>query len=163
MNTRNFLKLTSLKVIVAAESQHFGLILPRRDPKEELCDCGSRMEARINGRCAECATADEIHAFLFQRGLRSCPHSHHSSDEEFAECARRKEMNMENIFSESDLDFLKSVGISTDDTSPDADRMALVQRIAKHQAPGQVNVDPQAASRQLIRLSLEKLLNASEE
>ena len=32
------------------------------------------------------ATADEINALLFRRGLRPCPHSHHSHDEEFAEC-----------------------------------------------------------------------------
>ena len=32
------------------------------------------------------ASADEVNEFLFFRGLRPCPHSHHSSDEEFAEC-----------------------------------------------------------------------------
>jgi hypothetical protein len=32
------------------------------------------------------ATADEVNEFLFFRGLRPCPHSHHSSDEDFAEC-----------------------------------------------------------------------------
>jgi len=34
------------------------------------------------------ATADEVNEFLFFRGLRPCPHSHHSSDEDFAECTR---------------------------------------------------------------------------
>ena len=35
--------------------------------------------------------------------------------------------------------------------------------IAKHAAPAQVKVNPQAAKRELIGLSLEKLLNASED
>jgi len=114
--------------------------------RQELVDIPVRL------RAGEAVSADEMNEFVFFRGLRPCPHSYHSHDEEFDECVR-----------ESDLEFLKSVGISTEDTSLDADRMALAQRIAKHQVPGQVNVDPQAASRQLIRLSLEKLLNASEE
>lgn len=32
------------------------------------------------------ATANEVNEFLFVRGLRPCPHSYHSSDEEFGEC-----------------------------------------------------------------------------
>jgi len=114
------------------------------------------------GKFPDDATSDEINALLFLNGLRPCPHSSHSHDEEFAECARRKEMNMENKFSESDLDFLESVGISTEPTFDDA-RRALAQRIAKHQAPAQVKVDPQAAKRQLTRLSLQRLLDASED
>ena len=50
------------------------------------CGCGSGMDTRIDGRCTECATADEMNRWLFIRGLRPCPHSHHSSDEEFALC-----------------------------------------------------------------------------
>ncbi|MBZ5662385.1 MAG: hypothetical protein LAO08_18440 [Acidobacteriia bacterium] len=37
------------------------------------CDCGSGMEARIRGRCAECATADQMNYFLYVRGLRPTP------------------------------------------------------------------------------------------
>jgi hypothetical protein len=33
------------------------------------------------------ATADEMNRWLWHRGLRPCPHSHHSSDEDFTECA----------------------------------------------------------------------------
>ena len=35
-------------------------------------------------------TADEMNEFLYFRGLRPCPHSHHSSDEEFAKCMSLK-------------------------------------------------------------------------
>lgn len=31
-------------------------------------------------------TPDEVNEYLFFRGLRPCPHSEHSSDEDFAEC-----------------------------------------------------------------------------
>ncbi len=34
-------------------------------------------------------TVDQMNEYLFFRGLRPCPHSYHSSDEEFAECVRR--------------------------------------------------------------------------
>ena len=40
---------------------------------------------------------------------------------------------------------------------------ALAQRIAKHQAPAQVKLNPLAAKQQLVRLSMEKLLGASTE
>jgi hypothetical protein len=39
------------------------------------CDCGSGMEAHIIGRCAECATADQMNYFLYVRGLRETPRS----------------------------------------------------------------------------------------
>ena len=45
----------------------------------------------------------------------------------------------------------------------DAERLALAKRIAKHQAPAQVKVSPAAAQRQLIKLSLQKLLDALED
>jgi hypothetical protein len=38
------------------------------------------------------ATPDEVNEFLFHRGLRPCPHSHHSSDEDFAECLKPKQI-----------------------------------------------------------------------
>jgi hypothetical protein len=31
-------------------------------------------------------SVDEVNEHLFFRGLRPCPHSEHSSDEDFAEC-----------------------------------------------------------------------------
>jgi len=65
-------------------------------------------------------------------------------------------------FSKNDKRILKSAGIATEPSALDADRLALAQRIAKHPAPVQVKVDPDAAKRQLIRLCLEKLLDASE-
>ena len=46
--------------------------------------------------------------------------------------------------------------------TPD-EHMKLAQRIAKHRAPAQVRVDPDAARRELIRLSVEKLLEAQAE
>jgi len=42
----------------------------------------------------------------------------------------------------------------------DDEALALAKRIAKHQAPAQVKVDPEEAKRQLVRLALEKLLDA---
>lgn len=64
--------------------------------------------------------------------------------------------------SDSDRKFLRSVGVSMEPTFAET-RLALAKRIAKHQAPVQVKVDPQKAKRQLIRLSLQKLLDASED
>ena len=66
-------------------------------------------------------------------------------------------------FRKSDRNFLKSIGVSAGDATLEEDRLALAQRISKHEAPAQVKVNPQAAKRQLIRLNLEKLLDASEE
>lgn len=45
--------------------------LPRHSPS--VCKCGSGMEPRIVGRCAECATAEEMNYYLFMRGLRATP------------------------------------------------------------------------------------------
>ena len=45
----------------------------------------------------------------------------------------------------------------------DEQRMELAKRIAKHQAPAQVKIDPDAARRQLVRLAAEKLLDATME
>lgn len=56
------------------------------DLQPEMCDCGSGLDPRISGRCGECASADEVNAWLFLLGLRPCEHSHHSSDEEFQQC-----------------------------------------------------------------------------
>jgi hypothetical protein len=72
MNRRNFLKLTSLEVVVAATPLHFGLILGLRD-QIDICPCGSGLEAHINHRCTECATAKEMNYFLFMKGLRQTP------------------------------------------------------------------------------------------
>lgn len=41
--------------------------------------------------------------------------------------------------------------------------MKLAERIARHQAPVQVPVDPESAKRELNRLSVEKLLEAQAE
>jgi hypothetical protein len=66
---------------------------------------------------------------------------------------------MTTLFSRSDKKFLRSVGISTEPTFAE-ERLALAKRIAKHQAPLQVKLEPEAAKRQLIRLAVEKLLMA---
>ncbi len=54
-----------------------------------------------------------------------------------------------------------SLTASKIDTESDEERLELAKRIAKHQAPAQVRLSPASAKRQLIRLSLGKLLNAS--
>ena len=70
---------------------------------------------------------------------------------------------MSTKFSPSDKKFLKSAGVSAEPTFEET-RLELAKRIAKHQAPGQqVKVDPDAARLELIRLALQKLLDASEE
>ena len=45
----------------------------------------------------------------------------------------------------------------------DEQRMELAKRIARHQAPAQGKIDPDAARRQLVRLAAEKLLDATNE
>jgi hypothetical protein len=60
-------------------------------------------------------------------------------------------------YSKADLEFLDSVGISTEPTL-DETRLALAQRIAKHNAPILVPVDSDAARLELIRLALQRLL-----
>ena len=70
---------------------------------------------------------------------------------------------MSTKFSPSDKKFLKSAGVSAEPAFEET-RLELAKRIAKHQAPGQqVKVDPDAARLALIRLALQKLLDASEE
>jgi len=70
---------------------------------------------------------------------------------------------MSTKFSPSDKKFLKSAGVSAEPAFEET-RLELAKRIAKHQAPGQqVKVDPDAARLELIRLALQKLLDASEE
>jgi len=61
--------------------------------------CVSLFRPRL-WRFPEDATVDEINEFLFFRGLRPCPHSHHSTDEEFAECTARPRNPFEKRFNE---------------------------------------------------------------
>jgi hypothetical protein len=61
---REFLKLAIGTVACTAAPVAFGLVVRKSDYP----------------------TADKINELLYFRGLRPCPHSHHSSDEEFAEC-----------------------------------------------------------------------------
>jgi hypothetical protein len=71
---------------------------------------------------------------------------------------------MSMMFTPDDLKFLTACGILAEPSLPlDADRLALAQRIAKHEAPAQVRVDLDAARLQLIRLSLRRLLAALED
>jgi hypothetical protein len=71
---------------------------------------------------------------------------------------------MSNAFNKSDRKFLKSIGVRSADTALDAERLALAERIATHQAPGQhVAVNPDAARLELIKLSLLHLLDAEPE
>jgi hypothetical protein len=67
-------------------------------------------------------------------------------------------------FTKNDRKFLTECGIAADevDSTFTADRLALAERIAKHKAPAQVSVAPDAARLELIRLSVKKLLDASE-
>ena len=69
---------------------------------------------------------------------------------------------MSTQFSESDKQLLNSMGISTEPTLGE-DRLALAKRIAKHRAPCQVTVDPDAARLELIRFALKRLLTAAAE
>jgi hypothetical protein len=66
---------------------------------------------------------------------------------------------MSTHLTQSDRRFLKSVGIAAE-PALDADRLALAQRIAKHTAPVQVPVTPDAARAALVRLALKRLLAA---
>ena len=70
-------------------------------------------------------TPDQVNEFLFLRGLRPCPHSHHSHDEEFAECARTKGTNMP--FTEDDHKFLRAMGVDPGPT-PDETRLCYATR-----------------------------------
>jgi hypothetical protein len=68
-------------------------------------------------------------------------------------------------FTKNDQNFLTACGIAADevDSTFSADRLALAERIAKHKAPAQVSVAPDAARLELVRLSVKKLLDASDE
>jgi len=68
---------------------------------------------------------------------------------------------MSTKFSPSDKKFLKSAGVSAEPAFEET-RLELAKRIAKHQAPVQVKVDPDAARFELIRLAMKKLLAAAE-
>ena len=70
MNRRNFLKLIGIGGAAALTPAALFAKRPRKFPDD--------------------ATADEINEFLYFRGLRPCPHSHHSTDEEFAKCSSGK-------------------------------------------------------------------------
>ncbi len=80
---------------------------------------------------------------------------------------------MSQSFTKEDRKFLRAAGITTEppadsaidskrSTAWDEERLALAKRIAKHQAPVQVKVDPNEARLQLIKLALQKLLDAAE-
>jgi hypothetical protein len=64
-------------------------------------------------------------------------------------------------FSKTDREFLKSVGIAAEPTFFEQ-RLALAKRIAKHAAPVQVKVDPEAARRQLLRLAAREIRDAAQ-
>jgi len=66
-------------------------------------------------------------------------------------------------FTAADIKLLREMGI--DPGAPDAEKfLMLARQIAKHRAPGQqVKLDPQAAKLQLVKLALEKLLDAKKE
>jgi TRAP-type C4-dicarboxylate transport system substrate-binding protein len=66
---------------------------------------------------------------------------------------------LKNQFIKDDRDFLKSAGVSAEPAQAEIFH-ALAQRIARHSAPAQVKVDPDVAKRQLIRLAVEKMLDA---
>ena len=76
---------------------------------------------------------------------------------------------MNTKLSKTDRRFLKSDGIAAEPAVEEThsalaeDRLALAKRIAKHQAPGQVKIDPDAARLALIRMALTRLLEASED
>jgi hypothetical protein len=65
-------------------------------------------------------------------------------------------------FTKKDRQFLKAVGVAAEPTF-DESRLELAQRIAKHSAPIQVPVPPDAARRALVRLALQHLLTEREQ
>ncbi len=67
MNRRNFLKLIGIGGAAALTPAALFAKRPRKFPDD--------------------ATVDEVNEFLYFRGLRPCPHSHDSTDEEFAKCS----------------------------------------------------------------------------
>jgi hypothetical protein len=60
--------------------------------------------------------------------------------------------------SKTDRKFLHDVGITPESVEEDF-RVALAKRIAKHQAPAQVKLSPEATRLQLIELAVEKVLS----
>jgi len=64
-------------------------------------------------------------------------------------------------FTADDIRLLRSLGIDPETANDDV--LAVAKQIAKHPAPGQVKVNPQAAKLQLIKLALNKLLDAEKE
>jgi hypothetical protein len=69
---------------------------------------------------------------------------------------------MSTVFTKKDREFLKAVGVCAEPTFDEA-RLELAQRIAKHAAPIQVLVPPDAARHALVRLLLKRLLEADTE
>jgi len=65
-------------------------------------------------------------------------------------------------FSKTDREFLKAVVIRVHPPTFDEESLALAQRIAKHQALIQVQVpiEPDAARLALVRLALQRILEA---
>jgi hypothetical protein len=80
--------------------------------------------------CVECGTVDEINSALYVRGLRPCPHSYHSSDEHFVECAYDR--------------FLKSLELSVKE---------IVRR--DHAPFERIEIDPPHEGFRLVKLSVE--------
>jgi hypothetical protein len=64
--------------------------------------------------------------------------------------------------SKADRRFLRAVGIAVDEPTSFEQRMELAKRIARHTAPAQVHVDPQAARLQLIRLATRQIMAAAQ-
>jgi hypothetical protein len=68
----------------------------------------------------------------------------------------------EMTFSKADRQFLASVGIAAEPTF-DESRLELARRIAKHRAPIQMPVSPDAARLALVRRALDLWLAADSE
>jgi hypothetical protein len=65
-------------------------------------------------------------------------------------------------FTADDKKLLRSMGIDPEELDADT-FLVLARRIAKHKPPAQVKLDTQAAKLQLVKLALQKLLNAEKE
>ena len=65
-------------------------------------------------------------------------------------------------FTAADIKLMREMGI--DPGAADAEKfLMLARQIAKHPAPVQVKVNPQAAKLQLVKLALRQLLDAKKE
>jgi hypothetical protein len=91
MKRRIFMRLLAMGGIAAGLPVLKQMCIPEPQPMDTRCACGERVigilipgERRMV--CFYCATADEVNAWLHTIGLRPCPHSEHSSDEEFQQC-----------------------------------------------------------------------------